>query len=436
MFCHNCGKELLPEARFCDNCGVVVSPASGETAEYQAPVADEAGARTGNPPTGDWQAQLSGQTDVNAWKEQLASSQVDVSGWREQLAGTTPAAAAENDRQAPPEGNWQAPDTPAGDSWQAADAVPPYATGVVMSEQPGAWSAGAAMGMPPFAGNVMGAARAALAGVWAPAGGGETELAATAPAVPVVVIPEPLAAVAGAFRSIATAIPRLLKNPKAMIPAALMALFWIVVSYCRDKGIGGPAINLIMTNLAKLTGAGNTFNDFPQVFSNFFSQTAIVAALVNLATGGGSNALAGFSRLSGTSQAVLGEKSSLGWLACGAGAALLLYKIFVFHVNLGGTLVALAGVYFALTSLGRQGGSLYTIVQSITARRVKGFAAVADDARIQAMFTGLMIGFCLAIGLSAGWHNYLLPILGILLLVIGVILCQVLKPAMNEVPRI
>ena len=122
------------------------------------------------------------------------------------------------------------------------------------------------------------------------------------------------------------------------------------------------------------------------------------------------------------------QKNVLGSLMLGAGLALIAYQAFAGDASLTDTMSAISGALLSIMALGRGNGFLWSMAQSITARKT-GKMRTAQKEKLQGMLTGMTFGFTLGALVTFIPFGWLPVILGGVLLVTGIVLTLVFGKA-------
>ena len=244
--------------------------------------------------------------------------------------------------------------------------------------------------------------------------------------LPLPAILAPLAMLKNMAGSIRGRLASVVKNPRVLICAGAMVLLWIVLGILRTKGIGGAPVKiasslLLISSGTKLTG----------ILGGILGQSVLLAAVISLATGGGSQAVKGGGLLSVALETVKSDRSALPWLAIGAGAALLIFAL-TGQPSYTGLLAALAPASLLLTAWGQGSGMINSLLQSVTARKTPE-GLQEDIPSLQGIYFGLTAGFALALLLALVKQGALIWALGIFLPLVGAVAQLILgggaKPA-------
>ena len=232
--------------------------------------------------------------------------------------------------------------------------------------------------------------------------------------LPLPAILAPLAMLKNMAGSIRGRLASVVKNPRVLICAGAMVLLWIVLGILRTKGIGGAPVKiasslLLISSGTKLTG----------ILGGILGQSVLLAAVISLATGGGSQAVKGCRLLSVALETVKSDRSALPWLAIGAGAALLIFAL-TGQPSYTGLLAALAPASLVLTAWGQGSGMIKSLLQSVTARKTPE-GLQEDIPSLQGIYFGLTAGFALALLLALVKQGALIWALGIFLPLVGAV---------------
>jgi len=122
------------------------------------------------------------------------------------------------------------------------------------------------------------------------------------------------------------------------------------------------------------------------------------------------------------------QKNVLGSLMLGAGFALIAYQAFAGDASLTDTMSAISGALLSIMALGRGNGFLWSMAQSITARKT-GKMRTTQKEKLQGMLTGMTFGFTLGALVTFIPFGWLPIILGGVLLVTGIVLTLVFGKA-------
>ena len=122
------------------------------------------------------------------------------------------------------------------------------------------------------------------------------------------------------------------------------------------------------------------------------------------------------------------QKNVLGSLMLGAGFALIAYQAFAGDASLTDTMSAISGAFLSIMALGCGNGFLWSMAQSITARKT-GKMRTAQKEKLQGMLTGMTFGFTLGALVTFIPFGWLSVILGGVLLVTGIVLTLVFGKA-------
>ena len=221
-------------------------------------------------------------------------------------------------------------------------------------------------------------------------------LDAQIPGVSAAKVSEVLSPVSGILQAVGSfigGIMGVLKNPKALIETAVLAVLWFVLGMLRNSDSG------ILKFLSWLTFAEGGFDRsaFGTV-GGILGKGTVAAALVSLFSGGLKDAFRGIGALI-TGH---GEKRSIFSIIFGILIGGAVYIAFAGADNASGAtaMPGIAGIILSLEALGGSSGKLYELAQNLTSRAVNGVRTAAKG-KCEGLLTGLTIGFALATVLSA-----------------------------------
>ncbi len=220
-----------------------------------------------------------------------------------------------------------------------------------------------------------------------------------------------------------------LKNPRQMIPTLILGGFWLILALLQSMGIRPLPVRL----LSFLTFAGGGLDGTLAGAAGGILGKVVVAAFLNatlipllrreipFATGG----IRGFfSSLTG-----LGIRA-VSPLFLGAGAALLLYGFMNSTQSLEGSMVGIVSAVVLVRSLGSRQGFLWGLVFQLAGALSRGKTPSWQS--VNRLLGGMVLGFSLAVGLSAtGLRLALILGLVFLLASLGVLLAGRRKEAVN-----
>ena len=282
----------------------------------------------------------------------------------------------------------------------------------------------------------MEAAKKQLAGAveqLAPSQPGEVELCAfgsltgkasemvSGAAAPVLEIAGPFMTLLRGMKSFVQGFPGLFKNKQwiKLIFAILLAAVWLVLMLLSYNETEVPFLNWLTFARG---GMGRSVAGW---FGGLLGKTTVAAMLFSLFGGGFKSLGSGVKSLFRKTNF---QKNALGSLTFGAGLALIAYQAFAGDASLTDTMSAISGALLSVMALGRGSGFLWSMAESITARKT-GKTRNAQKEKLQGMLTGMTFGFtlgALVTFIPFGWCSL---ILGGTLLVIGIVLSLVFGKA-------
>lgn len=255
-----------------------------------------------------------------------------------------------------------------------------------------------------------------LSGVMASEGAGEMALGTmTVNMLPNIL--SPLMTLKNMLAGLAHGFSSFVKNPAAVIVAALMAVFWIALGIMRAKGMGGEPVRLLNSLLLSDTSLRSVVGSFGSILG----QSVLLGAVISLVRGGGKDLGSGLGLLPKGLSSFSEDKSAIAWAVIGAGAALLLYEIFVGKAQFTGILGSVAPASLVLMSWGQGSGMIHSLVQSVTANKVEGVLQ-ENKSSLNGLYLGLTAGFSLALLLAIAGQNSLIIALGLFLPLLGLVL--------------
>ncbi len=215
-----------------------------------------------------------------------------------------------------------------------------------------------------------------------------------------------------------------LKNPKQMLPTALLGLVWLVLALLGSFGINPLPVRI----LSFLTFAqGGMFGGVLGAAGGILGKV-VVAAFLNAAIVPLLQKKAPFSGIGG------GIKDFFGGLAVksitavapllgGVGVSLLLYAFMNSTQSLQNSMVGIIAVVMLVQSMGRQGGFLwglaFSAANSLSRGRTPSYIGVTR------CVSGMTLGFALGVALSAmglrwcAWLGFLLLIVALIFFIVS-----------------
>ena len=203
----------------------------------------------------------------------------------------------------------------------------------------------------------------------------------------------PLKTLLGGAKDLLSGIVGMVKNPKALIPALVMAALWIVLPLLENSGAGGAAVKL----LSWLTFAeGGVERGSLGVLGGIVGKGSVAVALSSLFSGGLKSILGGVGTLFSKKK----QKGSIPLLITGAVLGIALYLFFTGAPSASSMMAGISGILLSLKALGGRNGFLYSIVESLTAVKTNG-VRTAQNERIDSLLGGSTLGFAAITALSA-----------------------------------
>ena len=218
---------------------------------------------------------------------------------------------------------------------------------------------------------------------------------------------------------------RVLKNPKQMLPTALLGLVWLVLALLGSFGINPfPVRILSFLTFAQGGMFGGLFGTIGGILGKVVVATFLNAAIVPLF-----QKKAPFSGIGGDIKGFfsgLAVKSitAVAPLLGGVGVSLLLYAFMNSTQSLKNSMVGIIAFVMLLQGIGKQGGFLWGLAFSVANSLSKG--RTPSYIVVTRCINGMTLGFALGVALSAvrlQWCVWL----GILLLIAALIFVIVSK---------
>ncbi|MCR5092733.1 MAG: hypothetical protein K6B72_02030, partial [Lachnospiraceae bacterium] len=239
-----------------------------------------------------------------------------------------------------------------------------------------------------------------------------------------------LSSILGPGRTFVTSIKEFFKSftsLKALIPALIIAVIWLVQALLTYNGVEGDFLDVTKVITYMRGGLGRSAVGF---VGGLIGKGVIAAAFATIVTGGGLQILKGIPRLFTGKNF---KKNSIGFYLLGIGLSLMLYQFFAGNATIESIAAAVSAMLLSLRALGGRCGFLFSLVRSMTAKKTAAGARTPRDEKPQALFAGLTAGFALAIPLSLipsdsdflstlSLESNLIPLLlGVLLTVLGLV---------------
>jgi len=217
-----------------------------------------------------------------------------------------------------------------------------------------------------------------------------------------------------------------LKNPKQMLPTALLGLVWLVLALLGSFGFNSLPVRI----LSFLTFAqGGMFGGVLGAAGGILGKV-VVAAFLNVAIMPLFQKKAPFTEIGGGikgffSALAVNSMSAVAPLLSGVGVSLLLYAFMNTTQSLQNSMVGIIAFVMLLQNIGRQGGFLWGLVFSIANSVSKG--TTPSYIEVNRFIGGMTLGFALGVALSAVGLRWCASWLGFLLLISALIFVIVSK---------
>lgn len=215
-----------------------------------------------------------------------------------------------------------------------------------------------------------------------------------------------------------------LKNPKQMLPTALLGLVWLVLALLGSFGINPLPVRI----LSFLTFAqGGMFGGVLGAAGGILGK-AVVAAFLNVAIVPLFQKKAPFAEIGGGIKGFFGtlavnSMSAVAPLLSGVGVSLLLYTFMNTTQSLQNSMVGIISFVMLLQNIGRQGGFLWGLVFSIANSFSKG--TTPSYIEVSRFIGGMTLGFALGVALSTvglrwcTWLGFLLLISALIFVIVS-----------------
>lgn len=215
-----------------------------------------------------------------------------------------------------------------------------------------------------------------------------------------------------------------LKNPKQMLPTALLGLVWLVLALLGSFGINPLPVRI----LSFLTFAqGGMFGGVFGAVGGILGKVA-VAAFLNVAIVPLFQKKAPFSGIGGGikgffSGLAVKSLTAVAPLLGGIGASLLLYAFMNSNQSLQNSMVGIIAFVMLLQNISKQGGFLWGLAFSAASSLSKG--RTPSYIGVTRCISGMTLGFALGVTLSAvrlrwsGWLGVLLLIAALIFVIVS-----------------
>ena len=215
-----------------------------------------------------------------------------------------------------------------------------------------------------------------------------------------------------------------LKNPKQMLPTALLGLVWLVLALLGSFGINPLPVRI----LSFLTFAqGGMFGGVLGAAGGILGKV-VVAAFLNVSIVPLFQKKAPFAEIGGGIKGFFGalavnSMSAVAPLLSGVGVSLLFYAFMNTTQSLQNSMVGIIAFVMLLQNIGRQGGFLWGLVFSIANSVSKG--TTPSYIEVSRFIAGMTLGFALGVALSAvglrwcAWLGFLLLISALIFVIVS-----------------
>ena len=232
-------------------------------------------------------------------------------------------------------------------------------------------------------------------------------------------IRSPVGALFGGAGSLISGFFETLRNKKALVLAAVLAVLWIVLGHLFVKGQTGSVTNI----LSWLTYArGGLTGGASGLIGGVLGKGLVGAGFGTLLLGGSPRCFSGIGHL-------IKEKSmNIGSLLIGFGLAGIAYAFMAGNAGTGGTMVGISGAALTLRAVTAKSGFLSSFAASLSAQKGAEGVRTVVPARFRGILTGAAVGFAVSAVLCGifslsmtGWIGY-----GVLLaaVITGIILSR------------
>ncbi len=189
----------------------------------------------------------------------------------------------------------------------------------------------------------------------------------------------------------------IVKNPKAAIPVAVIAILWIVLGMMQDSD------NAIVKFLSWLTYTkGGLNSSVLGTIGGILGKGVVAVAFATLFNGGLKDTAKGIKNLLNGFGKKNGEKHGIVSILIGIVIGTLCYFIFSgFSKGSHETsMVGISGVFLSLRAMGGKNGFAYELLESVTAKAENGIRT-ARVGKITGVLTGMTIGFAVVTVISS-----------------------------------
>ena len=242
-------------------------------------------------------------------------------------------------------------------------------------------------------------------------------------------IQNPFVTLFGGFKTLVSGFPKLFQNPKALILAIGMTVFWIVFGIIDWAGKSNLFTDILSW---PIYAKGGLRGGFFGVIGGIVGKGLVGAGFSTLICGGAKRLIPGIKGIfSGESRLFRKGGLNLGSLLLGFGLAGLFYVFTAGNAGRGGSMVGISGIFLSLSSITNKTGFIRSFASSLSARIRQGSSEKAlVPQQYTSFLSGTTGGFALFTSLSGifglretGFVWYIILILfiaaGIVLLLLG-----------------
>ena len=223
----------------------------------------------------------------------------------------------------------------------------------------------------------------------------------------------------GFFEDLKKSFLDILKNPKKLIPTAVITLIWLVFSLMSGLGANVPALRFLY---ALTYSNGGMFGGFFGAVGGIFGK-AVFAAFINSIVLSLFEKKNPFSGMGGGLKIAFGSAAAGGlsavspWLI-GGGAGMLLYWFFNITSSPQNCAIAVVGAVSAIMAAGRQNGILFSLIFAAAGKLSKG--KIPSQTVISRFLTGFSAGFAVSFPITFARYPVLIFAIGFVLAAVGV----------------
>jgi hypothetical protein len=227
-----------------------------------------------------------------------------------------------------------------------------------------------------------------------------------------------------------SSLQRLFKNPKQLIPVAVLSVSWLILAILPALGVNPLPVKIFsLLTFAQGGMFGGVWGAIGGVIGKAIYAYFISALIIPLVSGKKPFRRTG----SNTGRGPADDKASaVSPLVIGLGLALVFYNFITGNANIINSMAGVVGLVLAIRSIMRKGGFLWGLLFLLV--RNKSRAGAASQKIVSRIMTGYAIGSASGVALSAvPWPNHTLVayipyMIGGLMILIGLVLQIVIKP--------